>query len=427
MLQFLPSMATPSIPWLAVGVILGLGSPALQAQEVIELPSRDTQIKPEFEEVYRVGVIEGEPWETFGKVSKVAFDSVGNLFVFDGLGSDGVRILVFDSTGGFLHEFGTSGQGPGELHLPAGFAVLRDGTTVVMDLGHRAYQLFDDSGQYLRMVRSTSGSPGGVASSSAIRADPRGGAVFAGGLGNSTILSSGGGSVPAVPPNSRPVTRVGLNGEVVEVDTVANAWLPHRRGPTKGMAEHIRIGDGTLGDALERIAFPSIFEPPLLVGVLPDGGIVYSDSSTYVVKITSPDSREVERVIQRPFKPKPVTRAIKRDYEERQAARVGPQPSGDADRINFALERPYYHEIPVLHDLSTTWKGRIWVQRRGDEPESGGPIDVLTPEGDYIGTYAAHATQMPDAFGLEGLAAFIELGDFEVASVVVRRLPTEVR
>jgi hypothetical protein len=428
MLQFLPSVTTRSIPWLTAGIILGLGSSALQAQEVIELPGRDTHIEPEFEEVYRVGTVEGEPWETFGKVNKVAFDSVGNLFVFDGLGSSGVRILVFNSTGGFLHEFGTPGQGPGEFHSPADFAVLRDGTTVVMDLGHRAYQLFDNSGQYLRMVRTTNGTPGGVASSPALRADPRGGAVFAGGLGTSIVLSEGGGSVPAMPPKSRPVTRVGLNGEVIEVDTVANGWLPHRRGSTKGMAEHIKIGDGTLGDALDQIAFPSIFEPPLLVGVLPDGSIVYSDSSTYVVKITSPDSREVARIVWRPFDPEPVTRAIKRDYEERRAARVGSQPTGGADdRVGFALERPYYHEIPVLHDLSTTWEGRIWVQRRDNEPESGGPIDVLTPEGEYIGTYAARSTQMPDAFGPEGLAAFIELGDFEVPSVVVRRLPAEVR
>lgn len=428
MLQFLTCMTAPSIPWLAVGVIIGLGSSTLQAQDVIELSSRDTHIEPRFDEVFRVGVVEGEPWETFGKVSKVAFDSEGNLFVFDGLGSDGVRILVFNSTGGFLHEFGTSGQGPGEFHSPAGFAVLRDGTTVVMDLGHRAYQLFDDSGQYLRMVRITNGSPGGVASSSAIRADPRGGAVFAGGLSTNLVLTAGGGSVPAMPPKSRPVTRVGLNGEVIEVDTVANGWLPRRRGPTKGMAEHIKIGDGTLGDALEQIAFPSVFEPPLLVGVLPDGGIVYSDSSTYVVKVTPPDSREVARMIWRPFEPEPVTRAIKRDYEERRASRVGSQPtSGADDRVGFALERPYYHEIPVLHELSTTWEGRIWVQRRDNKPESGGPIDVLTPEGEYIGTYAARSTQMPDAFGPEGLAAFIELGDYEVPSVVVRRLPAEVR
>ena len=420
-------MTTPSIPWLIVGIILGLGSPALQAQEIIELPNRDTRIEPEFEEVYRVGVVEGEPWEMFGQVNQVAFDGAGNLFVFDDLGSSGVRILVFDSTGGFLHEFGTSGQGPGEFHSPAAFTVLRNGTTVVNDLGHRAYQLFDDSGQYLRMVRTNNGSPGGVTSSPAIRADPRGGAVFAGGFGTNVRLFAGGGSVPAMPPKSRPVTRVGLNDEVVEVDTVANGWLPHRRGAIEGMAQDIKIGDGTLADALEQIGFPATFEPPLLWGTLPDGGIVYSDSSTYTVKVTSPNSREVTRIIWRPFEPEPVTRAIKRNYEKRRAALVDPQSASGAGEVNFAIRTQYYHEIPVLYDLSTTWDGRIWIQRRGDEPESGGPIDVLTPEGKYIGTYAAHLTQMPDAFGPMGYAAFIELGDFEAASIVVRRLPTEVR
>ena len=67
------------------------------------------------------------------------------------------------------------------------------------------------------------------------------------------------------------------------------------------------------------------------------------------------------------------------------------------------------------------------MQRRGDEPKSDGPIDVLTPEGEYIGTYATGATEMPDAFGPDGLAAFIEFDEFDVASVVVRKLPTEVR
>ena len=149
-------MTTPSLPRLAAWVIFGLGSPPIQAQEVIELPSRDIRIAPELEEVYRVGVVEGEPWEMFGQVKKVVFDAEGNLFVFDGLGSTSVRILVFDSTGGFLHEFGTSGQGPGEFNHPVAFAVLRDGTTVVRDLGHRAYQLFDDSGQYLRTTQTLS-------------------------------------------------------------------------------------------------------------------------------------------------------------------------------------------------------------------------------------------------------------------------------
>ncbi len=417
-------MTTPSIPRLAAGIILGFGSPALLAQEVIELPSRDTRIDPELEEVYRVGVVEGEPWEMFGQVKKVVFDAEGNLFVFDGLGSTSVRILVFDSTGGFLHEFGTSGQGPGEFNHPVAFAVLRDGTTVVRDLGHRAYQLFDDSGQYLRMVR-TSDSPGGVASSPAIRADPRGGAVFAGGLGTSVNLLGGDGGAPATPPTSRPVMWVGLEGEVVETDTVVDGWLPPRGEPVTGMAENIMIGGGSLAEALAQVGFPASFEPPLLVGILPDGGVVHSDSSTYALKITPSGSREVARVIRRPFEPEPVTPAMERDYEDRRTALMSEQRASGS--VRFAIERPFYHEIPVLRDLSTTWEGRIWVQRRGEHPERGGPIDVVTPDGEYVGTYSAEATAMPDAFGPDGLAAFIKFDEFDVASVVVRRLPTDVR
>ncbi|MDE2877030.1 MAG: hypothetical protein OXQ93_16425, partial [Gemmatimonadota bacterium] len=77
--------------------------------------------------------------------------------------------------------------------------------------------------------------------------------------------------------------------------------------------------------------------------------------------------------------------------------------------------------------LSTTWDGSIWVCRRGDEPESDGPIDVVTSDGRYIGTFTEDATEIPDAFGPEGVAAFIEHDEFEVARVVVRRLPAAVR
>ena len=398
---------------------------ALRAQEIVEVTGRDQLIEPNFEEVFRVGVLEGETWEMFAQVTQVAFDAEGNLFVFDEPGSREVRVLVFDSTGGFLHEFGRSGQGPGEFNYPVGFAVLRDGTTVVRDLGHRGYQLFDPAGQYLRRVR-TSDSPGGVASSRAIHGDPRGGAVFAGGFGASIGLHGGDSGASAAPLTSRPVTWVGLEGEIVETDTVVNGWLPPRGEPVKGRAENIRIGGGSLADALGQIGFPARFEPPLLVGVLPDGGIVHSDSSAYALKITPSGSREVTRIIRRPFEPEPVTPAVERDYEERRAALEG-ERGVSGSSMRFAIEMPFYHEIPVLHDLSTTWEGRIWVQRRGDVPEVGGPIDVVTPDGEYVGTYSAEATAMPDAFGPDGLAAFIELDEFDVASVVVRRLPTEVR
>lgn len=391
----------------------------------------------------------------FGQVARVAFDATGKLYVFDGVPGGGrseVRVLVFDPLGRFLYEFGSSGGGPGEFNRPVDFAVLSDGTVVASDAGHRAYQLFDASGSFQRFVRA-GGEAGGVpVLGQRIHPDPRGGAVFAfagdklGGVTNSVMgglrsLLSGDPGDPAVRPMSRPVLRVELDGEAVRTDTVARGWLPPRGDP------EIQASNGApaqLRDLLGTMAMPTVFEPALLVGVLPDGSIVHSDSSAYALKVTPPDAGGIARILQRPPRPEPVTPAIKRDYQERTAAareRLGgaatglrmlefrQRGGGDRPRstTNIEIERSYYHELPVLRSLSTTWGGRIWVQRRGDEPASDGPIDVLTPEGEYIGTYALGATEMPDAFGPDGLAAFIEFDEFDVASVVVRRLPNEVR
>ena len=68
------------------------------------------------------------------------------------------------------------------------------------------------------------------------------------------------------------------------------------------------------------------------------------------------------------------------------------------------------------------------VRRHGEEPgNDAGPIDVLTMDGRDIGTYAEGEVALPAAFGPDGLVAFIERDEFDVARVVVRRLPTEVR
>ena len=62
----------------------------------------------------------------------------------------------------------------------------------------------------------------------------------------------------------------------------------------------------------------------------------------------------------------------------------------------------FYHEVPVVRTLHTSWEGNIWVRRRGEEPASVGPIDLITPDGRYLGTFAADATAMPRAFGPDG-------------------------
>lgn len=424
----------------------------LSAQEIIDLPGRDQPLDAAFEEIFRVGVVDGESWEMFGYVHEVAFDANGNLYVFDALASGGdlpdgrsfsrpsiedTRVLVFDASGRFVREFGSRGEGPGEFNRPTGFAVMRDGSTVVNDLGHRAFQLFDANGEFVRMVRL------GVDSRSML-ADPRGGGVFKGDFNGTTSISIGSqGGPPPPPPTSRPVVRMDLGGEEVRTDTVVEGWLPPRNAEGADLSDMIELPDNVPEDVAAQLrqslagrsfADGPIFEPPFLVGVLPDGGVVHSDSSAYALQFTPPDSDEVDRVFRRPLRPKPVTQSVQREYRKKSRSASGTvqfSVAGANASTSTQIELPeqeFYPEFSVLRGLSATWEGSIWVSRRGEEWIEPGPIDVVTGDGSYVGTFAADATTIPDAFGPNGMAAFIVRDvEFGVVSVVVRRLPPAVR
>ncbi len=429
-----------------IGLTVGIAWPlAAHAQEVVSIAGPDRPLASDFKEVYRVGSAHGQPWELFTRVRRMGFDANGNLFVFDGAGGmdPKSRVLVFDPMGRFLRDFGTVGEGPGEFRLPVDFAVLRTGASVVSDFGHRAYHIFDQSGRPVRMV-ATATMLGTAILDGAIYADPRGGAVYA--VPRSTGPRFLGDA--ASPPLTRPIARIELGGDEFQPDTVVRAWMPPRV-PQGGEVPNtsISVGDRTINlrEAVGSMTPSAVFEPELLVGVLPNGAIAYSDSSAYAVKITDPNTGQIVRVVTRPIAPEPVTSAIKRDYLERMEKQTGikgggklmdlrfsssssgggsPQQAG----VTFPLEpAPFYPELPVLEALSTTWEGRIWVQRRGKEGESAGPIDIFESDGEYVGTYPAGATGVPRAFGPGGLAAFVELDEFDVATVVVRRLSPEVR
>ena len=428
-----------TLRYLAIAGLVALTfTPPLPAQEIVEVTGRDRPIDADLEEVFRVGVLEGESWEMLGTVRKAAFDARGNLYLFDGSG--GVtgpwldpRVLVFDADGSFVHTFGRSGQGPGEFNMPLNLAVMRDGTAVVGDLGHRAYQLFDESGAFARMVRMEMS--GLAVAQSDMHTDPGGNGVYA-------VPALGGamGRPGTDPPASRPIIRLGLEGDIVRLDTVAEGWLPPppETPDTRIPGVEVEGRPVTLRDL--GMGQSSVFEPQVLIGVLPGGRVVYSDSSAYAIKVMDAGSAQVERVIVRPFDPVPVTPAIEEAEKERMQARQAAMgggrtkmleirgPDGSSQSTTFQRPEPaFFPELPVIHAVSGTWEGRIWVQRRGEDPNSGGAIDVLTAEGDYLGTFPAGTTALPDAFGPDGLAAFIELDEFDVATVVVRRLPAAVR
>ena len=253
------------------------------------------------------------------------------------LDADGLRVLVFDSAGGFVREFGSMGEGPGEFNMPSGFAVMRDGVTVIGDLGHRAFQLFGPDGSFLRMVRADAsgatieGAAGLILGQ--LLPDPRGGAVFS--LPTQRGLSvgvarQGGGDAPEAPGASvqseapiRPVLRVGLEAETVKADTAVRAWLPPRETALSdlisfsGGGARVMGPEGVdIGEILKGISAPSVFEPPLLAAVLPDGSVVHSDSSAYELDFTPPGAAAASRILRRPIRPEAVTPAIEEEYRE---------------------------------------------------------------------------------------------------------------
>ena len=411
------------------------------AQEVVELTGRDRHLEPAFEEVFRVGVLDGEPWEMFATIPKVAFDARGNLYVFDrgpGVSSADLSIVIFDRSGAFVREFGSVGDGPGEFKQPRTYAVLRDGTIVVGDMGHNAYQLFNPSGEFLRMVRmgqtTTSRRVGNVMVISievrAIHPDPRGGVVYTVGGAETADSTAQEESVREF----RTIAYHRLDGEDVETGTAVRAWHPPRgdvesRVSLPGADDVSDILGREFQRALNAGALPSppVFEPGVGMALLPDGAIVYSDSSAYALKITGPGGGRTVRTITRPFHPEPVTPRIEEEYRRRRDER-SEQSGLPANRLSITLQaESFYPVIPVIQRVHSTWDGRIWVVRQGDELLEDGPIDVLTAAGEYVDTYRTGATKMPDAFGPDGLAAFIELDEFDVAKVVVRSLPAMVR
>ena len=129
--------------------------------------------------------------------------------------------------------------------------------------------------------------------------------------------------------------------------------------------------------------------------------------------------------------PRPMTDRMRETARQREMTLYEAEMRSAAESLNlgdgaiaFMRERveslEFYHELPVIRDLQTTPDGAIWVWRRGPDPVTEGPIDVVTSDGRYLGSYPA-GTPMPDAFGPMGLVAFIETDALGVQTVVVRR------
>ena len=400
-----------------------LAAPAAHAQQTARLPEEDRPLVLRTTPVYAIGSAEGREWEMFSRVDQVAFDRADNLYVLDGGAS---RVLMFDRAGRFVRQFGKKGGGPGEFQAPFGMTVLTDGTVAVADLAARSYSLFGADGRYQRSVAFLDDYMPMALGGGGLASHPRGGVVTAvrqappmtmdGAMRRQTLQST-----PIVwqsfAAGSRPVR---LFDAPTEINTQTQGSAP-RQGE-----QRMNI----------RMSTP-MFAPRVNWGLLPGGEVVVSHTPGYTLKVMR-DGQPV-RYIQRPVRERRVTEADRERARERRREQmrtgegmrtvvIGPggggggRPQLSPQQIEARLgEMEFAETIPAIQNLRVDGAGRIWVERTGAEWGEPGPIDVIAPDGRYLGTVTGQ--RLPAAFSASGRTALVERDELGVERVVVRQLP----
>lgn len=422
--------------------------------------SEDRPLAADFEEVFRIGGIAAEGWDAFTEIVNLDFDADGRLYIRDEAGSS-TRIVIVDGAGGLVAEFGRMGDGPGEFREVGHMVARPGGGAVIVDNGHRAYLLYGPDGSFERAVPFAIEGASETASAAVVRSAREGETLF---LTRSPAARVSGGEM-SVETGDRTIYRMSLAeaGEAAAVP-FAEGWEARpAREITMEAADPSDMFDA-LGDAFTG------FVPDLVFDILPGGGVAYSDSSAYAIKI-QPASGDPVRVVGRPLRPEPVTEALRERARARMIEAMESSATGEvngqsmddlppavraqlaamveemvASMRDAVANADFMPEVPLVRDLRTTWEGTIWIQRWGSDPlaqidaqatvAAGAPegdrvaagwIDVLSPEGEYAGTLSLEETRMPDAFGPGGLVAFVETDEFDVPTIIMKRLTETVR
>lgn len=419
-------------------VLLACSLSATSVAGQIDLPGSDTPVSPDFEEVFRLGGASAAGWDAFGRVSSVDFDANGRLAILD---AQIYRVFVADTEGNLVVELGRQGEGPGEFRFPIAVGLSSEGTVVVQDIMHGVYQVFSADGEFVRQVSTGGPSFTGIMSG----VQPQAGSIQisrvpSGWSRGRFLLDAAGNSTTAL--RDRTIVREAIDGEEARTELEMALWTP-----LSEPAEEKTLNVGGRSVQLSMPKQPPAFAPEVHLDLLPGGRMAFSDSSVYEIKVAESDGAITRRLL-RPIAPQPVTEEVREAERERRAEdgsgfaatgvmmRIAGSSDSmgrdDADDIANALggalaDLEFWDEVSVIRGLAATWEGNLWVRRRGEEPhDDDGPIDVLRTSGEYVGTLPA-GTEMPNAFGPDGLVAYIERDEYEAYVVVVRRLPPELR
>jgi hypothetical protein len=402
---------------IALGAAL-LAIPAA-AQQVVRLPAQDRNVGGRITTLFAVGRMDGRSWEMLSNAEQAAFDRADNLYVLD---RGNQRVLMFDRAGRFVRQLGHKGGGPGEFEVPVGLTVLADGSVAVLDLAHRNVSLFGADGRFRRTV---AWQPAWGMPEREIAAEPRGGVLAMLRPG----LFPGAGRVAAA-TQPRTLSRVSLagNGAAETLMQVPDNAVTDSKVENTGGGQRVSF----------RMMGPPEFAPLTRWGVLPGGGVAITHTQLYTVKVLDARGRVV-RLLQRPV---PVRRPTERDRERaRQRVRErmqsgrgmimitrggpgggGAPPPISREQIEQRVrELRFADTVRTIQGMIVTPSGKLWVERTPPVIGDAGLIDILTPDGRYLGTL--RGTSLPAAVSATGRAVYLERDADDVERVVVRQLP----
>lgn len=389
------------------------------------------------EDQYALGGFEAVDWDAFGEVGGIGFDDAGQLYILD---AQAAKVHVVGTDGTLVRSFGERGEGPGELNSPQSMAVFPDGSVAVYDFGKFGFVRYGPDGEWAEDVSSD---PSDIPfyGDFAVAGESNLYANITGRIRMAMGPDSGGDDEEAESnpeDEGDPVVRLSLD-DGLEGEVVFTGW---EADPPEGPDSE--FSGGSEGRNFE-IVMPQLraFEPSMQYAGLSDGGFAVVDSTTYRVEVYAADGT-LKTEIERPIAPVAVTPSIESREQQRQRDELAEREAagdesgglrirvlggggGGIDGMNDMMRErvenmAFYPEIPVVEALGADREGRIWIQRSSGNPGEDGPTDVVTADGAYLGTIPADGLRIPDAFGPDGLAAWIETDEFDAARIVVRRI-----
>ena len=405
-----------------IALALSLGASRAAAQQVVRLPAQDRPVGGRITTVFAVGKMEGQSWEMLNNAEQAVFDRADNLYVLD---RGNARVLVFDRAGRFVRQLGHKGGGPGEFEVPIALAVLQDGGIAVLDLAHQNLTLFGADGRFRRTV---AWQPSWGFPDRTLAADARGGVVT---LLRPGLVPGPGGALPT--RQEQALARVSLagTGSTTRLFTLPDLSPVQRQVDNSGGGTRVNM----------RITGPPEFAPITRWGTLPGGGVAITHTQLYTVKVLDANGRVV-RLLQRPVRVRRPTerdreRARERVREQMRSGRgmimvtrgggpgggapAGPPPMSPERIEQRVRELQFADTVRAIQGMTVTASGKIWVERTPANIGDPGPIDVLTPDGRYLGTL--NGTKLPAAVSATGRAVYLERDADDVERVIVRQLP----